>query len=74
MQIPMWHVASFKEGESNLIKAWDSLEEQVGCIPEGNLKRYGKNILIKAANKSQAILLSSFSTQMNSVVETLTPH
>ena len=45
------------------------MEECIGSIPEGNLKRYGKNILVKAVNKTQAILLSSFKGQSSSVID-----
>ncbi|XP_076052471.1 uncharacterized protein LOC143031959 [Oratosquilla oratoria] len=74
MQIPIWHIATYKEGQSNLIKAWENLEEFVGSIPDGNIKKYGKKILIKAVSKSQAILLSSFKDQPSNVVEVITPH
>ena len=74
MQIPIWHVVAYKEGESNLVKARDSLEDTVGLIPDGNLRRYGKGLLIKAANKSQASLLTSFRGDSNNIIDIVTPH
>ena len=44
MKIPFWHVASYKENQKNFVKAWDNLEDQIGSIPDGNLKNFGKKI------------------------------
>ena len=74
MLTPIWHIASYKEGESNMFKAWESIEEHVGTIPEKNIKRYGKNLLVKAAHNTQANLLTSFKNQNNTVIESITPH
>ena len=55
--ILMWHVASYKEGKENLIRAADCIKSRVGNIPIGNIKRYGRDILIKAGSVTQASYL-----------------
>ena len=72
--LPLWHVATYKDGKENLIKASECIESKVGNIPEENLKRYGRNILIKAGNDTQAILLSHFKAPESSNIESIKPH
>ena len=69
-----WHVATFKEGNNNMLKASEAIQKKVGNIPFENLKRYGKNILIKAGNATQATLLTHFKPSENGNVLTITPH
>ena len=71
---PIWHVASYKDGEENLIKGAESIQEIVGNIPRGNLKRYGKSILIKAGNKTQAVLLNKFKPSPDGNIKSVSPH
>ena len=71
---PIWHVASYKDGEENLIKGAESIQEIVGNIPRGNLKRYGKSILIKAGNKTQAVLLNKFKPSSDGNIKSISPH
>ena len=69
-----WHVATFKEGSNNMLKASEVIQNKVGNIPFENLKRYGKNLLIKAGNATQATLLSNFKPSENGNVQNITPH
>ena len=71
---PVWHVATYKDGRENLIKASECIQSKVGNIPYGNLKHYGKNILIKAGNATQAALLNNFKAPESSNVKTISPH
>lgn len=71
---PLWHVAIYKEGGKNLIKAADCIESKVGSIPIGNLKRYGKNLLIKAGNETQAVLLANFKPPESGNIESISSH
>ena len=45
--ILLWHVANYKPGKENFLMACNCIQKKVGAIPKGNLKRYGKGILIK---------------------------
>ena len=54
---PVWPVATYKEGRVSIIKAAECIKNKVGSIPVGNLKRYRKNLLIKAGNETQSLLL-----------------
>ena len=57
-----------------MLKASEAIQKKVGNIPFENLKRYGKNILIKAGNATQATLLTHFKLSENGNVLTITPH
>ena len=70
----VWHVATFKEGKDNMIKAAECIQRKVGKIPENNLKRYGKGILIKAGNDTQSALLTNFRPPESSNILQITPH
>ena len=63
-----------KEGRENLIKASECIQNKVGNIPYGNLNCYGKNILIRASNDSQAALLSNFMASESSNIKFLSLH
>ena len=70
----IWHVAAFKEGKDNMIKAAECIQRKVGKIPEENMKRYGKGILIKARNDTQAALLNNFHPPESSNILQMSPH
>ena len=74
VQIPLWHVVTCKEGQTNLIKARDNLEDQVGEIGEKNLYHYGRNLLVKAEHDSQGKLLTTFSPEEDDIVSSVSPH
>ena len=72
--VPIWFVAKYKEGTNNFLKASETLNKTLNGIPPNNLKRYGKNILIKAKNLVQGKLLESFKPSTNSNIQSITPH
>ena len=72
--ILMWHVASYKESKENLIRAVECIESRVGNIAIGNIKRYGRDILIKAGSVTQASLLSHFSPPEDGIIDRISPH
>ena len=74
LPIPTWHVARYKEGRANMIKGAKTIQEKVGNIPRGNLKRYGNSLLIKAGNKTQAALLSRFKPSPEGNIDSISPH
>ncbi|KAG0716930.1 hypothetical protein GWK47_008474 [Chionoecetes opilio] len=43
---PSWYVAYYKESGGNFFLAARYIEKEIGMIPEGNLKRYGRGVLI----------------------------
>ena len=71
---PKWYVATYKEGQENLLGASKHIQRKVGKIPFENLKRYGKNILIKANGDTQAELLNRFKGSPSGNIKTITPH
>ena len=71
---PRWFVASYKKGKENLVKGIDFIKRKIGSIPEGNIKRYGKAILIKAGNESQSYLLNQFKASEHSNIDSISPH
>ena len=70
----VWFVAKYKLGQENYATGLDTLEETMGGIPEGNVKRYGNSILVKAANSSQAGLLKKFRPLEDDSIEAIHPH
>ena len=70
----LWHVATFKEGKDNMIKAAECIQRKVGKIPEENMKRYGNGILLKARNDTQAALLFNFNPPDSSNILQMSPH
>ena len=68
------HVASYKEGRENLIRGAEAIQKKVGNIPRGHLKRYGKALLIKAGNETQAALLSNFKPSTEGNIKSISPH
>ena len=69
-----WHIAAYKEGRENLIRASECLQRKIGNIPPENLKRYGRNILVKAGNDTQVMLLSNFKPPESGNIKSVTPH
>ena len=74
LPLPTWHVASYKEGRENLIRGAETIQKKVGNIPRGHLKRYGKALLIKAGNETQAALLSNFKPSTEGNIQSISPH
>ena len=72
--LPMWYVASYKEGRESIIEAAQVIQRKVGKISFENLKRYGKNILIKASDEVQAELLTRFKTPASGNIKAISPH
>ncbi|MPC25494.1 hypothetical protein E2C01_018611 [Portunus trituberculatus] len=44
---PRWFVAYYRNGHGNFIHASWYLAKEIGTIPEGNLKKYGKGVLVR---------------------------
>ena len=72
--IPRWFVASYKAGKENLIKGAECIRRKIGSIPDKNLKRYGRSILIKAGNDTQSRLLENFKTSQDNIIASVVPH
>lgn len=52
---PSWFVAYYKNWHGNFIHAYKYLQPEIGVIPEGNIKKYGRGILMRAKHLTQAI-------------------
>ena len=74
LPLPTWHVASYKEGRENLIRGAEAIQRKVGNIPRGNLKKYGRSLLIKAGNPTQAALLSHYKPSPEGNIKSISPH
>ena len=68
-----WFVAEYKHGE-NFIKAVECIKWKIGNIPDKNIKRYGKAILIEADNETRALLLKNFKPPSSGNIKSVTPH
>ena len=71
---PIWFVANYKTGHENYIKASETLNKALNGIPPNNIKRYGRNILIKAKNKIQSKLLEAYLPSTDSNISHVSPH
>ena len=71
--IPVWHVASYKDWRENFIRAAETIQRKVGNIRQGNFKRYGRSILIKAGTDTQAMLLSNFRPSEEGNIQSVSP-
>ncbi|KAK3896292.1 hypothetical protein Pcinc_000036 [Petrolisthes cinctipes] len=54
---PFWFVAYYREGRGNLIHASRYLEKEIGLLPMCHIKKYGKGVLIRAKDLTQAMML-----------------
>ena len=72
--LPIWYVATYKEGRENIVGAAQCIQRKVGKLPFDNLKRYGKNLLIKASDETQAELLTKFKAPLSGNISSITPH
>ena len=72
--IPTWHIVTYKDGRENFIRARESIQKKIGNIPHDNLKKYGKGLLIKAGNETQAALLTNYKVSTESNIKKISPH
>ena len=70
----VWHVANYKQGKENFLSASKFIQRKIGSIPKGNMKRYGKAILIKASNDIQITMLSNFQPTEDGNISSISPH
>ena len=71
---PFWFVGVLKRDSTNLIKASEYIQRKIGTLPQGHLKRYGRNMLIRAGNSTQVHMLTNFRPTDDGNVEKVFPH
>lgn len=71
---PRWFVAYYRNGRGNFISAARYLAKEIGTIPDGNLKKYGKGVLIKAKDTTQAKMLQHLPCPADSMFESVKAH
>ncbi|MPC62811.1 hypothetical protein E2C01_056901 [Portunus trituberculatus] len=54
---PRWSVAYYRNGRENFTHASWYVAKEIGTIPEGNLKKYGKRVFVRAKDITQARML-----------------
>ena len=69
---PMWFVAELKDSVNRYVTI-HNLQRKVGVFAEGNVKTYGKNLLLKAGDSSQ-VMMSKFKPQSGRDIKNITPH
>ena len=72
--VPVWYVATYKDGRENYIKATETLHRALNGIPSNNMKKYGKNILIKVKNPIQGKLCQGYRPPEHSNISSISPH
>ncbi|MPC64781.1 hypothetical protein E2C01_058902 [Portunus trituberculatus] len=71
---PRWFLAYYRNGRENFIHASQYLAKEIGTIPEGNLKKYGKEVLVRAKDITQARMLQHLPCSTDSMFETVKAH
>ena len=71
--MPVWF-ATYKDGKEKYVKATDTLHRAPNCIPSNNIKRYGRNILVKVKNSIHSKLLQGYKPTEHSNVASILPH
>ena len=70
---PMWFVTELKDSVNRYVTICN-LQRKVGVSAEENGKSYGKNLLLKAGDRSPAMMLSKFKSQSGGDIKNITPH
>ena len=70
---PMWFVAELKDSVNRYVTI-RNLQRKVRVFAEENVKSYGKNLLLKAGDHSQVMMLSKFKPQSGGDIKNITPH
>ena len=71
---PKWYVCFYRNGRGNFFHAARFLEKEIGRIKEGNIKKYGRGVLVRAKDNTQARMLSHLTCPSDSMFESVTPH
>ena len=71
---PRWFVAYYRNGRGNFIHTTRYLTKEIGLIPQDNLKKYGKGVLIKAKDLTQANMLAHLPCPPDGIFESIKPH
>ncbi|MPC51531.1 hypothetical protein E2C01_045380 [Portunus trituberculatus] len=71
---PRWFVAYYINGRGNFIRASWYLAKEISTIPEGNLKKYGKGVLVRAKDITQARMLQHLPCPTDSMFQTVKAH
>lgn len=71
---PQWFVAYYRNGKGNYIHATRYLQKEVGAIQKDNMKKYGKGILVRAKDLTQAKMLQHMPCPPESIFESVKPH
>ncbi|MPC72949.1 hypothetical protein E2C01_067263 [Portunus trituberculatus] len=72
--LPRWFVPYYRNGRKNFIQASRYLTKEIGTIPEGNLKKYGKGLLVRAKDITQARMLQYLPCPSDCMFETVKAH
>lgn len=72
---PRWYVAYYRNGRDTFIYAARYLVNEIGTIPEGNLKKKNeKGVLIKDEDITQAKMLEHLPCPADNMFETIKVH
>ncbi|MPC49255.1 hypothetical protein E2C01_043053 [Portunus trituberculatus] len=70
---PRWFVA-YRNGLGNFSHASRYFAKEIGTNPEGNLKKYGKGVLVRAKDATQARMLQHFPYPTDGMFEMVKAH
>ena len=71
---PRWFVAYYRDGRGNFIHAARYLAKEIGKIPDENIKKYGKGVLVRAKDTTQSMMLDHLPCPSDSMFENVKAH
>ncbi|MPC37260.1 hypothetical protein E2C01_030734 [Portunus trituberculatus] len=71
---PRWFVAYYRNGHGNIIHASQYPAKEIGMIPEGNLKKHSKRVLVRNKDVTPARFLQHFLWPTDGMFETMKAH
>ena len=71
---PRWYVAYYRNGRGNFIRASRFLTEEFGSIPREDVRPYGKGVLIRAKDLTQAKMLLHSRCNPDCIFDSIRPH
>ena len=71
---PRWFLAYYRGGRGNFIHASRFVDKEFGIVPRENIRKYGKGLLIKAKDLTQAKMLLNFHCNAECMFDAIRPH
>ena len=71
---PKWFVAYYRNGRGNYIRAFHFLQQEFGFFPRRDIRTYGRGLLLRAGDLTQARMLLHFRCTSDCPFDSIRPH